>query len=216
MLACPACTTTVGHGYHWSAYDMQESLYATTVQSCRRNGSESVDALDFGAGPYGVSRMILEHVLDLRRDHLALFDPYTPITQPTKHHVTEVSEDEIYSLTHAPFDIISVSYILCCMEPCRAKIMLAKLQKAQRAATYMFVDYTLRGMTRKDVLALLTAREEMKWRAHMGEDTFARTRTQHTRASLAALIHESGLRVLTHESLDPKGYRTGVVARADV
>lgn len=210
-------------GCHDRAYYNQRELYESTVNMLRNHKkaadtSETIEALDFGTGPYGVARMILGNVLSSRLDHLSLFDPYAEVRKPRRNNEKEITGDKIYGPMPTRFDIISLSYLLCCMEPEKAQKMLQGLLQAQHDATYIFIDYTLQGMTREQVLALLVSDREIKWRTDMGDDDFFRTRTQHTRASLAALVQSSGFELIGNEAMemDPNGYRAGMVARANV
>ncbi len=207
------------HGHHTHAYYEQVALFHAVANTQRRRRAlardpRPIEALDYGTGWQGVSRVILEGVLSAR-EQLFLYDKFAAIKPSRMPNVHQATPEDIFS-GWKQFDIISISYVMCCMDPLEARAMLANLQEAQQSAQYVIVDYTLRGRTREDVLALLTSNQEMKWRHHMGEDEFARTRMQHTPASLAALTQSAGLGVWNGKAapLDPAGMRSAIIAEA--
>ncbi|MDD3896540.1 MAG: hypothetical protein PHU04_01670 [Candidatus Peribacteraceae bacterium] len=207
------------HGYHAHAYDEQVALFRAVAAKQRRRkffegDTHPVEALDYGSGWQGVSRVILEGVLSAR-EQLFLYDRFAAIKPSGTPNVHQATAKDIFS-GKKQFSIISISYVICCMAPQEARTMLAELQEAQQSAQYVIVDYTLRDRTREEVLALLTSNQEMKWRRHMGEDAFAQTRMQHTPQSLVELVESAGLRARNGKAapMDPAGLRSAIVAEA--
>lgn len=170
-----------------------------------------LDLLDYGCGWRGAQRLIFEGVKrDI--DRLALFDPLCDIHPPREPQERIVTEEEILDPRGTLFDVIALSYVLCCVTPDEGRRILSTLHTAQPQAQLLVVDYTLQNRSQMEVLQLLTTREEWKWRQRMGDEDFATTRRRFTVDSLEQFVRSTGYQVQGHAApLDAFAVRAAVV-----
>ncbi|HAI98644.1 TPA: hypothetical protein DCL30_03875 [Candidatus Peribacteria bacterium] len=201
------------NGRHLEAYIMQEKIYRAIVQ-VRHRSKAALELLDFGCGVRGISRVILEGVSH-DTDRLHLFDPYANIMPSPQSNVHIASTQDVHGDNRIPFDVVSLSYVLCCIETEeQAHSLLRKLRLSQPQAVTVIIDYTLRNRSNMEVLHLLNSREEQKWKESMGKDSFAETRRRFTPASLEAFVRDAGYDVLGHAApLDQEAIRCAVLTR---
>jgi hypothetical protein len=148
-----------------------------------------------------------------REDTLHLFDPYVAIEVPRSPRVRIANTQDVYGDRRLPFDIVNLSYVLCCMRPLDALSALRSLRGSHPHATIVIVEYTLAHRSKMEVLSLLTSDEEMKWRRLMGEDAFAETRRQFSPESLAFLLQFAGHSLQSGVMpLDRSGIRSAAIA----
>ncbi|MDD5026431.1 MAG: hypothetical protein PHH13_03580 [Candidatus Peribacteraceae bacterium] len=200
------------NGRHYEAYLKQEGIYAAILRHRHRHKKE-LDLLDFGCGVRGVSRVILEEISN-SRDRLHLFDPYANIMPSPQPNVRIASAQDVHGDNRIPFDVVSLSYVLCCMETEQARPLLRKLRFSQPQAITVIIDYTLQERSNMEVLQLLNSHEEQRWKKGMGEDSFAETRRRFTPASLEAFVRDAGYDVMGHAApLDQETIRCAILAR---
>jgi hypothetical protein len=180
-------------GCHFEAFQAQGRLYRDQVERLRReNLGHALTLLDFGSGPYGCGRGLLEASGFLvHEDRLALFDPGTAIRPSCSPHVHIINEDDVFGPQAPSYDLINISYVLCLLEPDEARKILEHLRARHPQATITIIDYVLQGRTQADVLGLLTADEERNWIKKQGAEEFYRTHTRFTIESLAALVRDA-------------------------
>jgi hypothetical protein len=133
---------------------------------------------------------------------------------PMDNRTQILSREELFGDDSVSCDLVNISYVLCLLEPEEARSILNELRNGQSNAVFAIVDYTLQNRTRAEVLGLLSAHEEKKWREKLGDDEFVRTHTRFTHKSLCALLRSAGLCPLNEElsSLDPAGIRSAIIA----
>ncbi len=198
---------------HEQAYLHQKALTGALIRT-RHMRRPALDLLDYGCGWRGVQRVIFESTKETR-DRLALFDPFVQIRPSQTDDVYVAGEREIFGDNRTHFDIVGLSYVLCCVSAEEGQKILRTLHARQPWAQLLIVDYTLHNRSRMEVLALLTAQEEMKWRRRMGEDDFVATRRRFTRHSFEQFVRDAGYDILGHAApLDRFGIRAAVVTRA--
>ena len=204
-------STQACNGRHFEAYINQETLYRRVLEMLHQI-RDKLNILDFGCGPHGVGRMLLRS-LKKKDDKLYLFDPHATIEPSRDPNEFIATKQDVYGDARIPFDIVNLSYVLCCMEPIDAIYALKNLKASHSKAMLAIVDYTLRNRSEIEVLQLLTSHEEMKWRRHMGDEAFAHTRRQFTPESLEHLIRMAGYSLLECAiPLDKAGIRAAIVA----
>lgn len=197
-------------GRHYEAYCNQERLYQA-VLAAQHHLRGALKILDFGCGEEGVSRVILRGSMG-DADTLFLYDPEARIHPPRDQRERIASGQNVYGDQRIPFDIVTLSYVLCCMEPQELLPTLQHLRTSQPQAVMIIVEYVLCGRSSLEILGLLTANEEMKWRAYMGEDHFVETRERFTRESLETLLRKAGFSLLGRVApLDRAGIRAAAV-----
>jgi len=195
---------------HTEAYLRQCALTGALIDSHHQRKQE-LNLLDFGCGWRGVQRVIFEGMKNTR-DRLALFDPLCEIYPPRSPNERIVEMPEIFSANSIPFDIVALSYVLCCMTPEEGKRILHDLHVFQPQAQLLIVDYTLQNRSQMEVLQLLTSREEMKWRQRMGDQRFASTRRRFTAESFEGFVRAAGHQLQGHAApLDDFGMRAAVM-----
>jgi hypothetical protein len=200
-------------GGHFEAYDNQLKLYRAVLTTVRRNG-KALEILDFGCGRLGVSRVILQYLMQTR-DRLHLYDPLALIEPPLDGNIRIASEKEIFGPERTRFDVIALSYVLCCIPPEDVPPLLQNLKTAQPQARGLFVDYTLADRSDAEVLRLLNAQEERYWLERLGRDDFITVHRRFTRESLEHLL-SSHFRVMGHTApLDKLGIRAAAVTLPD-
>lgn len=208
------CTTAQRSAGHEQAFLRQTKLTEALLQTYHRRESD-LNLLDYGCGVRGVQRVIFEGKKSIR-DRLALFDPHAHIVPPATPDVRTVQWHEIFGPDRTTFDIIALSYVLCCVSPEEGRYILRDLRACQPQARLLIVDYTLATRSRMEVLQLLTAREEMKWRDRMGDTAFAETRRRFTRETLEDFVRSAGHDILGHAApLDDAGIRSAVVTHPE-
>ncbi|MFH1444356.1 MAG: hypothetical protein ABIG34_03125 [Candidatus Peregrinibacteria bacterium] len=170
----------------------------------------NLNLLEYGCGWRGVQRVILEGI-KANHDRLALFDPHAKIRSPEWPNERIVDRAEIFGHNRIPFDIITLSYVLCCVSPEEGQRILQSIRISQPQSSVLIVDYTLKNRSQMEVLALLTSREEMKWRNSMGEEEFAETRRQFTPETLEEFVRSAGHNVRGNAiALDEFGIRAAI------
>ncbi|OIO53278.1 hypothetical protein AUJ46_05375 [Candidatus Peregrinibacteria bacterium CG1_02_54_53] len=197
----------------------EEAFFRQTAQTQslideRRIHKPNLDLLEYGCGWRGAQRVILEGIKTFH-DRLALYDPHVEIRPPTCPNERIVDHAEIFGPGRRAFDIITLSYVLCCVSPKTGMGILQSLRAAQPQADMLIVDYTLNNRSQMEVLDLLTSREEMKWREAMGEQEFAETRRQFSPETLAEFVRSSGHNLQGGAIfLDEFGIRAAVVTHS--
>lgn len=209
-MAAPLSLETTGDpGRHYQAYESQLRLYRAVLDTTRGRG-KALNVLDFGCGRLGVSRVILQHRLETR-DRLHLYDPSACIDPPRDPHVRVASEAEIFGPQRTRFDLMALSYVLCCIPPQEVHGLLQRLRDAQPQARGVFVDYTLADHSEEEVLRLLHADEERNWLKKLGREEFITVHRRFTRDSLLRLV-SSHFRVIGNVfSLDVSGIHAAAV-----
>ncbi|MDD4318779.1 MAG: hypothetical protein PHW10_00405 [Candidatus Peribacteraceae bacterium] len=192
----------------------EESLAAIPDNRRPARQNDPVEVLDFGTGENGVSRIIFQSILT-NRGRLALFDkPDVPIHFPRDAHVRIAQAHEVYGYPMPPFDLVNLSYVLCCLGNEDPALTLLLLQEYHRRALFSVVDYTMRGRSREETLALLNSASERRWQKRMGEDAFVAARTRHTADSLRSLLEDASFDIMQQESLDSLGLRTAFLLQS--
>jgi len=206
--AAPSCIRQkAGHD---QAFMFQTDLTRNLIHTHHQR-KPNLNLLDYGCGRRGVQRVIFEGTKQ-DCDQLALFDPFADIFPPRTDNVSIVKRSEIFGDNRIPFDIVALSYVLCCVSPDEGKRILHALQLLQPQAQLLVVDYTLNNRSQMEVLDLLASQEEMKWRDSMGEEDFATTRRRFTRESLAQFIYDAGYKMADPAiPLDEFGIRAAIV-----
>ncbi|MDO8469078.1 MAG: hypothetical protein Q7S29_04960 [Candidatus Peribacter sp.] len=195
---------------HEEAYTRQCELTRALIHTHHQRKPD-LDLLDYGCGWRGVQRVIFEGTKNAC-DRLALFDPICDIHQPRSPNERIVENPEIFSANSIPFDLVALSYVLCCVTPEEGKRILHDLHVLQPQAQLLIVDYTLKNRSQMEVLNLLTSREETKWRQRMGDQSFASTRRRFTAESFEEFVHAAGHRIQGHAApLDTFGIRAAVL-----
>lgn len=202
--------STVVNGRHFEAYLNQDTLYRD-VLAVQHQTRKRLNILDFGCGPHGTGRMLLRNLKE-PQDGLHLYDPYANIEQPRVPNEFIATRQHVFGDNRIAFDIVNLSYVLCCMRPTDGRDALEQLRWAHPGASLVVVDYTLQTRSQAEVLQLLNSTEEMKWRRRMGEEAFASTRRQFTPESLQWLVRLSGYVPQETRPLDAAGMRAGLVA----
>ncbi|MFH0851885.1 MAG: methyltransferase domain-containing protein [Candidatus Peregrinibacteria bacterium] len=196
-------------GGHFEAYDNQRRLYEAVLATARNKGS-ALEVLDFGCGRLGVSRVILQYLMHTR-DRLHLYDPAALIESPRDANVRVASEEEIFGPQRTRFDVMTLSYVLCCVPPRDVFELLKRLKTAQPQARGVFVDYTLADRSETEVLRFLNAQEERSWLEKLGRDEFIAVHRRFSRDSLERLL-SSHFHVMGHAApLDKQGVRAAAV-----
>lgn len=196
-------------GRHMEAFVQMQKLYADRFSTLRRlNGV--LDVLDFGSGNEGVSRCISEPLL-ATHDRLWLYDPYTTITPPLNKQTSIVSHAEVYGRHRRWYSIITLSYVLCSMEPDAAADIVRLLRTEHPSAELLIVDYLLKG--REHLVDALNADEELQWRSALGNAEFIRTRTRYDIQEMTTMLRRAHVPCTKNDirPLDSKGIRGAVV-----
>jgi len=202
---------------HCEAAANQLRLYGREVAHLHRQQEQEgpISILDFGSGEKGVGRMFLEETVRHTEDRLMLYDPEADIASPMHKQVSIVSSKNVFGDNAEHFDIVHLSYVLCCMEPHEAHRALRSLQEAHPNASWIIIDYVLSGRNALEVLGLLQSREERKWIKRLGEEEFVRVHTRFSVDSLVELVRQSGISVLNDnvEFLDGAHMRVAITAQ---
>lgn len=164
--------------------------------------------------------MLLES-LSKQGDRLSLFDPEARVDPPLPAYqlcVDIVGEEHVYGDRAPAYDLINLSYVLCFLEPEDAKVVLENLRMRHPCALFTIVDYVLAGRSQMEVLSLLSAGEECRWRERMGVEGFCRAHTRFSLSSLLSLTQDSGMQVLNGqgEYLDSKNLRAAILCQPAV
>ena len=198
-------------GEHWNAFEKQKSVYKTEMVQRTARNQLPLRILDYGSGEYGTGRAAWECVVHATRHQLFLFDPLASIRLPVNENVHVIDSERFRGL--APVDIINLSYVLNCMPPEHAQDILSVLHTRFPDATVLIIDYTIG--TRRGLLDLLQSDAERRYRRIMGEEEFARTRTQYAWKDFRALLRNAGI-AMNGQSivpLDTHAMRTAFIAR---
>lgn len=186
--------------------DLTEAILST--HHCEKL---ALDLLDYGCGWRGAQRVIFEGT-KRNIDRLSLFDPFCAIHPPKEPQERIVTTEEIFADNRIAFDIIALSYVLCCTTPEEGRRILSALREHQPQAQLLIVDYTLHHRSQMEVLNLLTAQEELKWRERMGDAEFSSTRRRFTVESFEEFVRSAGYPILGHAALlDSFGVHAAVV-----
>lgn len=206
-----------GNGRHWEALANQYTFYRRTLQDARvAKHKRMLEILDFGTGRLGAGRLALEGVSG-EHDFIDLYDPHADVSPPTDSYSRRervVGNEAVYGLCGDRYDIINISYVLCHLPEAEAQVLLSELREQHPHATFTVIDYILKGRSKAEVLEILTAEEERRWQAKMGDDVFYETHARFTRPSLIELLRGAGLHVADHDAqnLDSAGIRAAVTA----
>lgn len=203
-------TQVYADGRHMQAFLRMQGLYKQRISHIR-SSQGAVHALDFGTGKDGLSRGLIEERL-LPGDSLALYDRHAAIAQP-RGQSRIVGAQEAFGYDRGKVNLVSIAFVLCLLEPEEARRTLTALREAHPEAEFIIVDYILKG--KEQLVQLLQANEEKKWRRAIGDPEFIRTHTRFDVDGLCGLLEESGMPV-THAEvlpLDDRGIRAGVSVR---
>jgi hypothetical protein len=191
---------------------MQYRLYHSLICTIR-NVRGNVSILDFGCGEKGVARIILEGALE-EDDSLFLYDR-EPARANRDLRVEVASRDQIFGPTRRPFDLISMSYVLCHNSSDEARSILVGLHGAQPGARLIIVDYVLYGRSRIDVMLKLNSDAERKWRRGLGEEEFYRMVTRFSLGSLSTMVRHAGYHIFGQPvPLDDDCMRVAIMTHA--
>lgn len=169
-----------------------------------------LEVLDFGTGPCGTSRVILQSILETR-GRLALFDKQSVVIEPPlRPHVHIAPEYDVYGYPNPDFDLISLSYVLCCLGETDPALTLLTLREYHRTSLMTIVDYTMKNFPRNAVLRLLNTHAEQEW-MRRDQDHFVEARTQFTPQSLRTFAEQCGYDVIVQQPLDPIGIRSALL-----
>ena len=149
-------------------------------------------------------------------EELALYDPSADIADPIfPDRVHIVSEREAMLTSGDHFNMVNISYVLCLLEPQEARRILSDLVSAHPNAQFLVTDYVLKG--REDLLKLLDANEEERWRKLLGPEEFNRTHTRFDAESLECVLMNGGLVHPGTQSwyLDRSGIRATMITEPD-
>jgi hypothetical protein len=207
----PSCSSQEKYveGRHMEAFVQMQKLYADRFSNVRGlNGV--LDVLDFGSGNEGVSRCISEPLL-ATHDRLWLYDPYTTITPPLNAKTSIVTDADVYGKHRKWYSIITLSYVLCSMEPDAAVDVVRLLRAEHPSAELLIVDYLLKG--REHLVDALNADEELQWKSTLGTAEFIRTRTRYDMQELTKMLRKAHVPCTKNDirPLDSKGIRGAVV-----
>ncbi len=202
------------NGSHMEAFFNYEGICRGMMDMIRKK-TGGLKILDFGTGHYGMGRAVMEPNMK-SGEELALYDPSADIANPIRSdRVHIVGEREAMLSGGVDFDMVNISYVLCHLEPEEARRILQDLVFAHPNAKFLVTDYVLKG--RENLLVLLNAHEEEKWKKRMGSEEFDRTHSRFDAESLESVLVDGGLAHPGSQSwyLDRSGIRASMITEPD-
>ncbi len=146
--------------------------------------------LDYGTGRKGLARLFLEQH-KLPEDQLDLYDPHAQIHPPAKsdRNVRIITQRELMRAP-APYDVVTLSFVLCCLEPQERSVILSALSASHPQAHLLVLEYILKQHDRAAVCALLQ-REAKAYHRQLEDPAFLDRHTALDLAGLANLLEEN-------------------------
>ncbi len=177
-------------------HDLPQELfesYRFLLQKERVERLHRLRIVDVGTGRKGIARLLLQNAI-AHDDSLELYDPQTPIAQPGKKypnvHVTDAA-----ALEHeaASFDVVSLSFVLCCKSDAEQISILRELREKFPKASLFLLEYILQG--RHDVHDILRTDHAAAHQCDLTNQEFSHLHSRFTLASLVHFVEEQGWNV---------------------
>ncbi len=201
-------------GGHLQASIRQQQIYSYLFSGmANQTQRDTLNVLDFGTAYRGASRSFLEGQIGNKAGRsLKLYDPYTRIAPPIYPNVSIIDEHAVFGINAEEFDVINLSYVLCCLDGVEATELLSKIIEQHPDAVLTVFDYVLKNRDKARVLDVLCTKQEMIWRKKMGDDAFFQSRSYYAINELAEVVTDAGGTVLHQEHLSNRQLRACILA----
>lgn len=203
-------------GGHYEACSIQHRIYAEAITSLSKDRERPLNILDFGCGVRGSGRVLIAGIISGTAHRLSLLDPFASIKKPRNQRTTIKSTTEVFEGTER-FDLINLSYVLCCIDPKAVTEILRTLKIQNPTAAFTIIDYILKGRARNEVLRLLDSAWEKKCFNRQSDGDFVEQHMRFDESLLINLVQDAGISMSAKSTfpLDGQNLRYAIVGGMD-